>query len=41
MGTAPLQSVAETNLLEPHHQNILDDAAHEWDYESEDLDFQP
>ena len=34
-------SVAETNLLAPHHQNLWDDIAHEWDYESEDLDFQP
>lgn len=36
-----MNSVAETNLLEPHHQNVWDDIAHEWDYESEDLDFQP
>lgn len=40
-GTYPLQSVADTNLLEPAHQNLWDDIAHEWDYESEDLDFQP
>lgn len=41
VGTYPIRSVAETNLLEPHHQNVMDDIAHEWDYESEDLDFQP
>ena len=41
VGTYPLKSVAETNLLDPHHQNAWDDIAHEWDYESEDLDFQP
>lgn len=41
VGTYPIRSVAETNMLEPHHQNIWDDIAHEWDYESEDLDFQP
>lgn len=41
IGSGPRYSVAETNLLEPHSQNLWDDIAHEWDYESEDLDFQP
>jgi hypothetical protein len=41
VGTWPVLSVAETNLIEPHSQNLWDDIAHEWDYESEDLDFQP
>ena len=34
VGSSPLRSVSETNLLEPHHQNIWADMAHEWDYES-------
>lgn len=34
-------SVAETNLIDVPEQNLWDDIAHEWDYESEDLDFQP
>lgn len=34
IGTFPIRSVAESNYLEPHHQNIWDDIAHEWDYES-------
>jgi hypothetical protein len=41
IGSGPLLSVAETNALEPHSQNLWDDIAHEWEYESEDLDFQP
>ncbi|CAM6006534.1 unnamed protein product [Sphagnum balticum] len=41
VGTLPLKSVAETNLMEPPHQVLMDDLAHEFDYESEDLDFQP
>jgi hypothetical protein len=41
IGSGPLLSAAETNLLEPHSQVLWDDIAHEWDYESEDLDFQP
>jgi hypothetical protein len=41
IGSGPTLSVAETNLLEPHSQILWDDIAHEWDYESEDLDFQP
>lgn len=34
-------SVAETNPVEVPTQVLWDDIAHEWDYESEDLDFQP
>ena len=41
VGSYRLRSVAETNLLEPHQQNLWEDMMHEWDYESEDLDFQP
>lgn len=41
IGRGPLLSVAETNLIEPHSQTLWADIAHEWDYESEDLDFQP
>ena len=41
VGTFRQQSIAETNLLDPHHQIYWNDIAHEWDYESEDLDFQP
>lgn len=33
--------MCSNNLLEPHHFNPWDDITHEWDYESEDLDFQP
>jgi hypothetical protein len=41
VGTFRLQSAAETNHPCPPQQVILDDIAHEYDYESEDLDFQP
>jgi hypothetical protein len=41
VGSYPLHSVAETNLIELPNQVLWDDIAHEWDYESEDLDFQP
>jgi len=41
VGHWPLLSVAETNLLETPSQEYWDDIAHEWDYESEDFDFQP
>jgi len=34
VGTVQRLNVGEGNLLEPHHQNIWDDVAHEWDYES-------
>ena len=40
-GTYRMQSVSETNLLDPAHQIYWNDISHEWDYESEDLDFQP
>jgi hypothetical protein len=41
VGTYPLLSVAETNLLNVPDQNVWDDLQHEFDYRSEDLDFQP
>ncbi len=41
VGSHPLMSVAETNGFSPHRQNLWDDIAHEWDYESQDLDYQP
>ena len=41
VGSRESYDMTEHNLLEPHHQNVWDDIAHEWDYESEDLDFQP
>jgi hypothetical protein len=41
VGSWPTLSVSETNLVETPSQNLWDDIAHEWDYESEDLDFQP
>ena len=34
VGTYPLQSVGETNLVEAPEQVILDDIQHEWDCES-------
>jgi hypothetical protein len=41
IGSGPALSVAESNLIEPNSQVLWDDIAHEWDYGSEDLDFQP
>lgn len=41
VGSYPTKSVAETNLIDAPSQVLWDDIAHEWDYESEDLDFQP
>jgi hypothetical protein len=41
VGTTPLFSVNETNGLLTPYEHIWNEVAHEWDYESEDLDFQP